>query len=196
MNADLENLLDELHKFGLENDHSKADRDEQMLIIAPDTGLFLSILIQATKSKSVLEVGTSNGYSTLWIADAVDRVGGKVTTVEISRKKMLMAKRNFERSGLASVIDCRQGDARSFLASNASESFDMIFLDADRSQYACYWNEIDRVLRVNGLLVVDNATLPRPEDLSELLRLVKSSKRYLMQTLAVGKGEMVALKLR
>ncbi len=196
MNSHLENLLDELHKFGLENDHSKVNRDEQMLNIAPDTGLFLSILIQATKSKSVLEIGTSNGYSTLWIADAVNRVGGKVTTLEISRRKMLMAKRNFERSGLYSAIDCRQGDAQSFLTGNASESFDMIFLDADRRQYAGYWNEIDRVLRVGGLLIVDNATLPRPEDLAELLRLVKGSKRYLVQILAVGKGEMVALKLR
>ncbi len=188
-------LLNELHDFGTDNDSRKEEPGDRMLNITPDTGQFLSLLIQATRARRVLEVGTSNGYSTLWMADALRRTGGTVSTVEISVKKALMARANFRRSGLSQTIDLHNGDVRAFLGRQRDRSFDLIFLDADRRQYAGYWDQIDRILRVGGLLVVDNAIVPGPEDLLELINQVESSTRYLTQTLHIGKGEMVSLKL-
>ena len=72
-----------------------------MLNITRDTGSFLSIIIQAVGAKRVLEIGTSDGYSTLWIADALSRNRGKVVTVEVSQRKAILARRNFEKSGLS-----------------------------------------------------------------------------------------------
>ncbi|MDG6995386.1 MAG: hypothetical protein JRN52_05645 [Nitrososphaerota archaeon] len=69
-------------------------------------------------------------------------------------------------------------------------------MDAERPQYTSYWNEIDRVLRIGGVLVVDNALSPKPEELLDFFRLVKDSTRYLLLTLRIGNGEFLALKQR
>ena len=194
---ELTKLLDEIFSFGTDNDSKIKTHSDQMLNITPDTGIFLSILIQATSASRVLEIGTSNGYSTIWIADALSRgvTGGTVATIEVSKKKFEMAKENFEKSGLSRFIEPHLADVRSYLKEEVKdESIDFVFLDAERSQYISYWSDIDRVLKTNGLLVVDNALSPKPEELIDFFTLVKQSHRYLMQTLQIGKGEMIGLK--
>lgn len=195
MDKELNQLLSKLYDFGTEHDSKNKAHSEQMLNITPDTGLFLSLLIQITKVREVLEIGTSNGYSTIWIADALRESGGKVTTIEVSKKKFEMAEENFEKSGVSQFIDSHLGDAKTFLEEEVrDESVDLLFLDAERPQYVSYWTDIDRVLKTGGLLVVDNALSPKPEELGGFFKLVEVSGRYLSQTLPIGKGEMVALK--
>ena len=75
-------LLVELEAFGQQNDATITDRPRQMLNITRDTGEFLAVLVQAMSARRVLEIGTSNGYSTLWLAEAARTIGGAVTTVE------------------------------------------------------------------------------------------------------------------
>ena len=194
MNERLEDMLSEMYESGVAHDSKVKTHTEQMLNITPDTGLFLSIFVQSVKAKRILEIGTSNGYSTLWLADAAQCTGGLVTTVEVSQKKVALAKNNMERSELSKYIDVRLADIRTFLQSQANDSFDLIFLDAERPQYTSYWNEIDRVLRIGGVLVVDNALSPKPEELLGFFSLVRDSARYLTQTLRIGNGEFLALK--
>ena len=197
MNEELSEFLQNLYEFGTNYDSKNKSHYEQMLNITPDTGLFLSILAQATNAKRVLEIGTSNGYSTIWIADALRNVEegkGKVTTVEISEKKFKMAIDNFAKSGLARYIDSHFGDIRSFLKNVSDGSVDLTFLDAERPQYSSYWKDLDRVLKTSGLLVVDNALSPKPQELIDFFKLIEESGRYLSQTLQVGKGELIALK--
>jgi len=91
MQVKLEALLAELEMFGQLNDQAHADRPKRMLNITCDTGEFLSVMIQATRAKQILEIGTSNGYSTLWLADAAAKMGGMVTTVEYSAYKIELA---------------------------------------------------------------------------------------------------------
>jgi len=93
MNPSLENALIELERFGKENDSSVADRPLRMLNITRDTGQFLALMIRATSAQQVLEIETSNGYSTLWLADAVRATGGRVTTLERSEYKHNLAAR-------------------------------------------------------------------------------------------------------
>ena len=97
-NDKLSALLKELEQFGLENDAKANDRSQKMLNITPDTGEFLLLLIRALKAKRVLEIGTSNGYSTLWLAQAVQPHGGQVTTLELEPHKADMARTNFQRA--------------------------------------------------------------------------------------------------
>lgn len=195
MNEDLSQLLSEIYEFGIDYDSKEKRHAEQMLNITPDTGQFLSILIQATKAERVLEVGTSNGYSTIWLADALRNNGrGKVTTVEVSGKKATMARENFKKSGLGSYIDSRLQDIRMFLKIQVEETADFIFLDAERPQYVAYWNDLDRALKTGGLLVVDNVFSPKPEELIDFFKLVNDCGRYLTQTIQIGKGQMIALK--
>jgi predicted O-methyltransferase YrrM len=195
MNEDLSEFLSKLYEFGTDHDSKIKVHSEQLLNITPDTGLFLSILIQAVRARRVLEIGTSNGYSTIWIADALSNLeGGIVTTVEVSEKKFGMARVNFAKSGLSRNIDSHLADIRSFLKETKDESVDLLFLDAERPQYVSYWIDLDRVLKTNGLLLVDNALSPKPEELVDFFKIIKDSHRYLSQTLQIGKGQMIALK--
>ncbi len=194
MNQRLSEQLKRLHEFGKINDSKTTIHSDQMLNITPETGVFLSIMIQATRSKRVLEIGTSNGYSTLWMADALGSLGGIITTVEVSSQKARMARNNFNESGLSDRIDLRVADIREFLASQDEECYDLVFLDAERPEYVSYWREIDRVLKKNGLLIVDNAISPKPEELIDFFNLLERSERYLMLKLQMGNGQMLALK--
>jgi len=104
MTDSLENLLTELERFGITNDSSTNERSRKMLNITRDTGEFLSVLVRATLALRVLEIGTSDGYSTLWLASAARAIGGSVTTIEKSQYKIDLATTNFARSGMASYI--------------------------------------------------------------------------------------------
>jgi predicted O-methyltransferase YrrM len=83
----LRGLLDEVYAFGRRNDAEKTARAERMLNITPETGAFLRMLVVAGRLQRVLELGTSNGYSTLWLADACRRTGGRLVTLELSPAK-------------------------------------------------------------------------------------------------------------
>src|SRR6266550_3460750 len=98
-----ENLLTEIEQFGHDNDSATVERPRKMLNITRDTGEFLSMLVRATGARRVLELGTSNGYSTLWLASAARASGGMVTSVELSDFKVGLAASNFAKSGLAST---------------------------------------------------------------------------------------------
>ena len=84
-----------------------------MLNITRDTGEFLAVLVRATAARRVLEIGTSNGYFTFWLAGAVREIGGSVTTVESAEYKIGLASATFARSGLSPFITLVHDDAGS-----------------------------------------------------------------------------------
>lgn len=106
-----------------------------MLNITRDTGEFLAVLVRATLARRVLEIGTSNGYSTLCLASAARAIGGTVTTVELSEYKVRLALTNFARSGLAPYISLVHDDAGHVLERSVDSAFDLIFLDSERHEY-------------------------------------------------------------
>jgi predicted O-methyltransferase YrrM len=187
----LQQLLSELEQFGETNDSTITDRSRRMLNITRDTGKFLSVLIRATNAKHVLEIGTSNGYSTLWLADAARAIGGSVTTVELSDFKVGLAANNFARAGMSPVITQHRGDAGRFLAAATDSSFDLIFLDSERPEYPGWWPDVKRVLRKGGLLVVDNAT-SHPEQMAPFVPLVENDPDFATCLVPVGNGEFLA----
>jgi len=191
----LDQLLSELEQFGEENDRTIADRPRRMLNITRDTGEFLSVLVRTTLSQRVLEIGTSNGYSTLWLADAVTAIGGRVTTVELSEYKFDLAAQNFDRSGLSSAITLIKSDAGIFLADSPDESFDLIFLDSERPEYPGWWPDLRRVLGKGGLLVVDNA-ISHKEQMEPFIALVDADKEFTTCLVPVGNGEYLATRSR
>jgi predicted O-methyltransferase YrrM len=194
MDPQLISLLKEIERFATTHDSKVKNHLEQLLCVTPETGSFLNIVTRAVKGKHVLEIGTSIGYSTLWIADALCYSEGIVTTIEISENKAQLARKNFERSGLSKFIEMHLEDAREYLKKLEPSFFDLVFWDAERSQYVSYWGEVDRVLKTGSILIVDNAT-SHPHELVRLIELVEASNRYLSQTLPIGKGEFIALKI-
>jgi len=189
----LEQIKRELEQFGEQNDAVMEARKDKMLNITRDTGEFLAVMIRATSAKRILELGTSNGYSTLWLAETARAVGGLVTTIDYSEYKIGLAKNNFTRAGLTSYITQIHSDAGDALKSLTSESFDLIFLDALRSEYCKWWPEIRRVLRSGGLLIVDNAT-SHPEEMAPFVADVRRDNNFTTCVVPIGKGEFLATK--
>lgn len=189
----LEALKNELERFGEANDAATDARPRRMLNITRETGEFLAVLVRATGARRVLEIGTSNGYSTLWLAEVAQVNGDTVTTVECSEYKIGLATVNFERSGLASSITLAHDDAGRLLQRSAPSAFDFIFLDAERSAYPGWWPHVRRVLRPGGLLVVDNA-LSHAAQMAPFVGLVKADPLFATSVVPVGHGEFLAVK--
>ncbi len=193
MNDKLAAVLQELEAFGEANDAREMDRSRRMLNITRDTGEFLLLLARAVEARRVLEIGTSNGYSTLWLADAVRPLNGVVMTVDRSPFKAEMARENFRRAGLESWIKSHLGDATDFLKQLPDGAFGLIFLDSDRHQYVGWWSDLQRVLALGGLMVVDNA-VSHAGEMEDFVRLVQHTPGYLTSLAPIGNGELLVLK--
>lgn len=193
MDSALIQILSELERFGTENDRNSRERSKRMLNITRDTGEFLSVLVRATNARRVLEIGTSNGYSTLWLADACTATGGTVTSVELDHHKLQLAGENFERSGLTSLITLVSGNAADFLATTADSSYDLIFLDSERTEYPGWWTDLKRALCPGGLLVVDNA-ISHQEEMEPFVSIVHADSEFTTCLVPVGKGEFLATR--
>jgi predicted O-methyltransferase YrrM len=189
----LDALRVELERFGAANDATTSERLRRMLNITRDTGEFLSVLVRATVARRVLEIGTSNGYSTLWLADAVRAIGGVVTTVEVAEYKVGLASANFARSGLSPFITLVHDDAGRHLQRSDESTYDLIFLDSERPEYPGWWPNLRRVLRPGGLLIVDNAT-SHAEQMAPFVALVTADREFATCLVPVGNGEFLAVK--
>lgn len=194
MDRALAAFLDELARSGEENDARETERPKRMLNITPDTGRLLWILVQAARATRILEVGTSNAYSTIWLADAARATGGHVTTLERNPDKVRLARANLARAGLADRVEVLEGNAAETLA-GLPGPFHFVFLDADRPSYATYLDLALPKLVLGGLLVADNV-VSHAQELEEYLARVKSNPALFSVTVPVGKGEEITLKLR
>jgi len=193
MGDPLETLKADLERFGEANDAATNERPRRMLNITRDTGDFLAVLVRATAARRVLEIDTSNGYSTLWLADAARAIGGAVTTVEVAEYKVGLAAANFTRAGLSAFITQVHDDAGRLLQRSDPSAYDLIFLDSERPEYPGWWPHLRRVLRPGGLLIVDNAT-SHVEQMAPFVALVTADPEFTTCLIPVGNGEFLAVK--
>lgn len=133
-------------------------KGERPWIIPETTGQFLYDVIIKNKFTSVLELGTSIGYSTLWIAHALEKTNGHVHTIEHSQNKIPVAKKYFQESGMDNHITLHEGNIFDILQSFPTDTkFDFIFMDADRGHYHEYFPIIKKHLASGVIIVADNA---------------------------------------
>ena len=194
MDTALLGLLDELSAFGEANDARETARPRLMLNITSDTGRLLWILVRLARPRRILEVGTSNAYSTIWLADAARAVGARVVTLEVNPDKARLARQNLARAGVADVVEIVEGPAQEALA-RLSGPFEIVFLDADRASYLGYVEAVLPKMPAEALLVADNV-ISHAGELADYLARVKSHPDLFSVTLPVGKGEEVSFKLR
>jgi predicted O-methyltransferase YrrM len=192
MDASLEALLGELYREGREHDAGKEDRLERLRNVEPDTAALLSVLVRATGARRILEIGTSNGYSTVWLAEAARATGGGVLSVDVDGDRTAKARANLERAGLDGQVELRVQDAADTLRAAPDDAYDLIFLDAERPAYAGYWPELVRVLRPGGLLVVDNV-ISHADQVAELRALVAADERVSEAQAPTGAGALLVV---
>ncbi len=186
-------VLDELHRYGTEHDAGKADRLERLRNVEPDTAQVLAVLVRAAGARRLLEIGTSNGYSTVWLADASRSVGGHLVSVDVDAARSALAAQNLDRAGLRELVELRVEDAAVSLHNTPDGDLDMIFLDAERPAYAGYWSELVRVLRPGGLLAVDNV-LSHADQLDDFRSLIRSDERVCEATVPTGAGLLLVVR--
>lgn len=186
--------ISDLYDEFKQHDARQSDRLRRYRNIEAESAKLLAMLVRTQKSKRILEIGTSTGYSTLWLAEAAKVVGAKVQTLEINAFRSAQAKKYAEEFGLESFIDFWVGDAADYLA-QATEPYDLILLDAERGSYVSYWQDLKRLLQSSGsTLIVDNV-ISHAAEVKEFLELIKDDEDYMSTILPIGAGLcMVVLK--
>ena len=122
-----------------------------------EDGKVLYDLIIKNKYTSALEIGTSTGHSTIWLAWAMSKTGGKVITVEIDEGRHKIAKENIKKAGLEQYVDARLADAHE-LVKQLPGPFDFVFSDADKDWYKQYFIDVDPKLRAGGCFTAHNVS--------------------------------------
>ena len=188
LSADVLEVMHELEA------RDKRDRDdgtphlERLRQITPDTGRFIALWAASVPAGAMIEIGTSAGYSALWLAQACRLSGRSLTTFEILPAKAQLARATFDRTSLTDVIRLVEGD---FL-DHADDFTDVgfCFLDAEKDVYeACYDIVVPKMVP-GAILIADNATSHR-EDLQSFIDRVLEDDRVDAMVATVGKGELV-----
>lgn len=192
MRADRRTIAAEVFAAGRDYDAGQSNRLDRLRNVEPETAELLGVLVRATRARRVLEIGTSNGHSTLWLADAVQTTGGLVQTLDIDPRRTALAIANLERAGLSDLVECRTIGAAQALAEHPDEAWDLIFLDAERAEYSGYWPNLRRTLAPGGMLAVDNA-VSHSFELTEFIRLLEADPQLTVARVPVGAGLLIAV---
>ncbi len=182
---------------------AKVRPGQEMLAITADTGMFFSILLKAIRARRVLEIGTSAGFSTLWLADAVlsnavGRTKPEIVTIEGDPKKVARAGRNFKQAGVGDMIKIMEGPALDVLRQLQKKKFDFVLIDADKENIIEYFDLVLPMVRAGGIIAADNMLYPPPYRpmMRRYARHVRSNKNVQSVTVPIGMGEEITVKLR
>ncbi len=164
--------------------------------ISRTTAEFLYNLVVDSKSQSVIEVGTSNGYSGIWLGKALKKTGGHLTTIEFYDKRLDIAKENFKKCNVADIIETKKGDAATILE-YLPEDFkvDFAFVDANKAQYIKFFQLIDPHLKVGGYIACDNI-ISHASKVQTFLDEINANPNYENVVLPLPAGLSLAKKLK
>jgi caffeoyl-CoA O-methyltransferase len=154
------------------------------------TGHWLALLVRATKARELLEIGSSNGVSTIWLAAAARQNGGRVTGTEILPERAAGANGNLAAAGLDAVARVIAGDARATVASLPGP-FDLVFIDAEKDDYVDHLEAVIDRVRPGGLILADNVI---SHDLSAYQALLRARGDVETVTIPIGRGVEFTLK--
>lgn len=212
-------LTDTLHEYLLsvslrESAALRALRDETAadpsanMQIAPEQGQFMALLVQLMGARRCLEIGVFTGYSSLVTALALPD-DGRIIACDVSEDWTRIGREHWAKAGVTHKIDLRLAPALetldALIASGLTGSFDFCFIDADKTNYRGYYQRALQLLRVGGLIAIDNTlwsgkvaepdnTEPDTVALRELNAFLKTDQRVKLSLLPIGDGLTLALK--
>jgi caffeoyl-CoA O-methyltransferase len=152
-------------------------RGPKFLSVPRKDGQFLNLLIKAARAKNVLEVGTSHGYSALWIASGLEETGGHLTTIEILPERVKLAKEHIGQAGLSHRVTFKEGDAHEVVPT-LDGPFDFVFLDADKEGQVDYFKKLFPMKLPPGALLVAHNAIRFKEGMKDYLDLVGNHAEF------------------
>nr|WP_226990841.1 O-methyltransferase [Methanosarcina acetivorans] len=159
--------------------------------IPPETGKFIALMLSASPDGIAMEIGTSAGYSSMWLALACRETNRKLITFEIQEEKVKMARETFSKAGIENIVELVHGDARHLISRYAGISF--CFLDCDKEYYPdCYEAVIPKMIR-GGILIADNV-ISHAAMLKPFLDYVYNDQRVDTVLVPLKNGELVCRK--
>lgn len=190
MHAEFLSKVSALYQRFQEHDSTQADRIARFRNIEPESAQFLAQLVHIQQPKQILEIGTSTGYSTLWLAYAAQQVNARLTTLEIDAERSQQAASHLADFNLSNGVEFWVGDAAEYLKQSQA-IFDFILLDAERDAYVDYWPDLKRLMCVSrGVLVVDNV-LSHADQVTDFMAIIQQDEQFNLSTLAIGAGLLV-----
>ena len=190
MNQALSAFVAELHAHGVAHDAALSDRLLKHRNLEPATAELLSLIVRIAGARRVVEIGTANGYSTVWLADAVADTDGHLVSLDTATNddaRTNLARADALQGGLTKRVELRQEDGGAYLARLGDGSLDLLFLDAERVEYPRWWPHPVRVLRPGAVLAIDNV-LSHADEVAPFLTLLARESMLIGSTVAVGKG--------
>lgn len=163
--------------------------------VAPEDGRLLRILAETRRAPHVVEIGTCNGYSTLWFCLGIRKTGGRVITHEIDPYRVSLARENFEQAGVGEMVTIVQGNAHETVR-DINEPIDILFIDADKDGYLDYLNKLLSLVRPGGLIIAHNTT-DRAEQMQDFLKAITTNP--MLETVLLGQqshGMSITVKKR
>lgn len=148
---------------------------------------FINMLIKISNAKRVLEIGTSNGYSGIWISKALMQTGGKLDTIEFYQKRIDLAVENFKKANVLDIITIHQGSALSIIEKFEDNTFDFVFIDASKPEYLDYFLKLETKITKNSVILADNVT-SHYQKVENFLNYVKNNENYQCELLNFDGG--------
>ncbi len=186
-------VLDRLERRDTAEREQGLARSIRLRQVTPEVGRFLHTLVLASRPHAIVEIGTSGGYSTIWIGTAARAVGASVATLEIDPVKIDLASANLRDAGLETVVSIVAGDAFAYLRARR-EPLDFVFLDAEKEDYLAFYELVVPLLRKGGLLVADNL-ISHAQDLAPFRDRALSDPRLSALVVPLGRGELLAARI-
>ncbi len=162
--------------------------------VSYEDGKILHDLVRAGRFRSILEIGTSTGHSTIWLAWAAAKTGGKVVTIEIDPGRHAIALQNFKEAGVAAYIDARRADAHD-LVTQLAGPFDFVFNDADKEWYLNYFKALDVKIAVGGCFTAHNTLRIYAKEVRDFLDYVRARPNYRTR-IERGNGEGISVSCK
>jgi predicted O-methyltransferase YrrM len=201
MRTKIRSVLAELEKrSSLEKSRKvHVSKQDRMLAITKDTGMLFHSLLVGMNAKNALELGTSTGYSTLWIADALlqNHKNPQITTIEGNPSKIIRARRNFERAGVSKFIKIREGRILDVLRKIPKKQYDFVLIDADKENVKKYFDLVLPLVKIGGIIATDNILHPKKyrRTMRDFIKYVSKKRNVRTFTIRIGNGEEISFRI-
>lgn len=185
MNSKISNVLERI-------DAERETQGNRTWNITPDTGAFLNTFIREHAVQRILEIGTSTGYSAIWMAEALIDKGGELVTIESYEERFNIAKDYIAEAGLTNIITQIKGHAPEIIP-QVEGTFDLIFFDATKLEHVSYFKACEPLLNPKGTIITDNV-ISHKDELKEYITFVQQKKNFSNSFIDIGTGLMISTR--